>query len=404
VLLEATLKGKDAFAIGMVAAGLTRSQCEAYLSDLERVAHPPDAETSAVVLPILDAIARAGTEPAAKILSDVAESGNMPAAGVAFGSLGKMGPTSEPLLAKMVTDGRTTWSRETAAWTLLGMKGPLEASAFRAALRDADGQVQTAAAIGLARMGDSAGVPQLERAASGSGSDRTDALVSLAILGRPGAIETLRGLATSENEAVRGQTVWAMARSGSPAMKGLAYQLELDRQPVLRRMLADKLFDPSDRRDAAELQEMLANGDAVSKVIAAGRLLSTGSDAAKQAVARALDSDDQNARSLALQIASGYPELRPELAKRLASADPLVQVAALSAIADLRKTDRLNDVAAYLTSGSPDVSAAAARTLVALDPNAAKPLLRAGLASKITYVRIHSAAMLIAADMRAPSG
>ncbi|HEX3743724.1 MAG TPA: HEAT repeat domain-containing protein [Bryobacteraceae bacterium] len=400
-LLEATLKGNDYHAIGLAAAGLTRRQCGAYLGDLERAAHPPDGQAEPAVL---DGIARAGDDQAAKILIDVAESAALPASGIAFGLLGKMGRASEPLLAETVTSGRSSWSRETAAWTLLGMKDAQDVNAFRSALSDSDERVRIAAAIGLARLGDATGEAQLNAAAGGNGDLRTDAIVSLAALGRPEAIATLRGLLAGGNEASRGQTVWAIARSGSASLKDLAYRLGVDRQPVLRGMLAERLFDPADKRDAAELQEMLTNGDAVSKVIAAGRLMSTGSNAAAQALARALDSDNQGARGLALQLASGYPELRPEVAKRLASTDPAVQVAALSAIADLRRTDEFNDLAKYLTSRSPDVSASAARTLVALDPKAAKPVLRAGQTSKINYVRIYSAAMLIAADLRTTGG
>jgi len=400
-LIEATLKGKDIAAIGLVAVGLTPDQCALYLPDLARAARDPGGGPKLI---ILDAIARAGTSDAARILADIADSAGLPTAGVAFGLLEqRMASVAEPLLIETVTSGRSTWSRETAAWTLIRMRAAGALAAFRSALHDTDDRVRFAAAVGLAHLRDAEGKPQLEAAARDhGGKNRIEALVSLAVLGQPEALDSLNALATSPDEAVRGRVVWAMAGSGSMNLKQFAYRLGLDRQAVPRRMLAEKLFDPGDPRDMALLQEMLANGDDISQLVAAQRLLGTKiTDRAENVVARALGSEREAARTLALKIASARPALQPELARRLSSPDPAVQIAALSAIAGLHQKERFVEVTPYLASEARAVSAAAARTLVALDPNAAKPGLEEGLASTSSHVRIHSAAMLLAAGVRA---
>jgi HEAT repeat protein len=145
----------------------------------------------------------------------------------------------------------------------------------------------------------------------------------------------------------------------------------------------------------AVLQAMIADGDEMSRLVAARRLLETAGDGpAGQVVARSLGSGSGAVRALAVETARSRPALQPQLAKRLSSPDPAVQVAALSAIADLHQEERFAEVMPYLESSDRSVSAAAARTLVALDPRAAKAQLEAGLASSRSCVRIHSAAIL----------
>jgi HEAT repeat protein len=127
-----------------------------------------------------------------------------------------MGDVAAPFLIAAVTGGRTAWSRETAVSTLLRIRAAGAATAFRAALHDADDRVRTTASAALAWRGDPEGKPQLEAAAANPRSDyQTDALVGLAILGQAGAFGRLEALLTSSDEAVRGRTAWAIARSGS---------------------------------------------------------------------------------------------------------------------------------------------------------------------------------------------
>lgn len=398
-LLETTLKSKDGGAIGDVAAGLTAEQCASYLTDLGIAAQDPD------VVPkfgILNAIARAGNVEAAHILVGIADRAGLPTAGAAFGLLGRMGTTAEPLLIDMVTSGHSAWSRETATAVLRRMKVSGALGAFRSALHDSDGGVRIVGALGLAEFGSREGIEQIEAAAaSPAGGYQVNALVCLAVLGQSEAFDSLKGILTGPDEAVRGQVVWAMAWFGNARVKEFAYGLGLDRRPAYRNMLADRLLDPDDPRDMSVLQEMITAGDDMSQLIAAHRLLGTkASDRARFVVERALSSDSDAVRHLALKVVSEYPALRPALANQLASPDPEVQIAALSAITDLHQKDRLNEVAPYLASKVRAVSAAAARTLVALDLNAARDILEQGLNSKSNFVRIHSAAMLLAIAAR----
>jgi HEAT repeat protein len=314
-----------------------------------------------------------------------------------------MGAVAEPFLIQMVTAGWSARSRETAAWTLLRMRARGALAAFHSALRDSDEGVRVAAAVGLAQFGNPEGRAQLEAAAGSPGNEyRITALVCLAALGVGHAHDDLKALITGPDEAVRARTVWQMVGSGDVRLKEFAYGLGLDRQPTLREMLAEKLLDPADPRDAAVLQDMITNGDEMSQLIAAQRLLGTKlTERAEAAVGRAIESGNQAVRALAVKIASGYPALRPELARHLSSPDPEVKISALSVIADLHEKERFGEAAPYLASVDRAVSAAAARTIAALDPNAAERVFEEGLTSKTSYVRIHSAAMLLAIAARA---
>jgi HEAT repeat protein len=83
------------------------------------------------------------------------------------------------------------------------------------------------------------------------------------------------------------------------------------------------------------------------------------------------------------------------LADKLADPDPLVQEAALTAIQRLGQKERFKEAERYLTSENRQVSLAAAKALIALDPTAARAVFEQALASKLDYVRILSAAMLL---------
>jgi HEAT repeat protein len=400
-LIEATLKSGDGMAIASVATGLTSEQCAAHLADLGRAVEGPIMDVDKPR--ILGAIARAGNVEAARILSDVADRAGLPVAGVAFGVLGTMGAAAGPVLIGIVTGGHSAWSRETAAAVLRRLKVASALGAFRSALHDPDDKVRIEGALGLADSGSREGIPQLEAAAgSPDGEYRTTALVSLAALGVGHAYDDLKALITGPDEALRARTVWQMVGSGDVRLKGFAYRLGLDRQPIFRGMLAEKLLDPADPRDAAVLQDMIANGDEMSQLIAAQRLLGTKLTALAEAtVGRGIESGNQVVRALAVKIASGFPALRPELARHLSSPDPEVKISALSMIADLHEKERFSEVAPYVASEDRAVSAAAARTIAALDPDAAERVFEEGLTSKTSYVRIHSAAMLLAIAARA---
>jgi len=398
-LVGTALKGKDGTAIASISAGLSPAQCRSYLADLGTAAQDPGVGPK---IPILDAIARAGTGEAAEILSRIADGDVGPTAGVAFGLLERMGTLAEPLFLRTATNGKTAWARETALSVLRRMRDTSAVVAFRSALHDSNEGVRTAGALGLAQLGHQDGRQQLETAARDSGSGyQMDALVALAIMGRPGGLDRLRELVTSPDEALRGRAVWAIARSGNMSLKEFSYRLGLDRQPVFRSMLAEKLLDPNDPKDRSVLQEIITKGDDTSQVVAAQRLLQSGvSASAEAAIARALTSQSDEVRHLALKVAAVQPALRPALAEQLASADPAVQIAAMSAISDLRQRDRFIAVAPYVASKVRGVSAAAARTLALLDPTAAEQVFQEGLTSNSAHVRIHSAAMLLAVAAR----
>jgi len=398
-LLERILASRDAGAINDAVAGLSSAQCAAHLFELKAAADDPTVRPKNG---ILDAVARADTSAGAEVLRDVAERAEQPDSGIAFGFLERAGGSAEPLLAGIAVSGRTAWSRETALSILRRMNDRRSLPAFRSALNDAAVSVRLAGALGLAQFGYQDGIRELEAAAGDKSSEyQIEAVVALAGLGQSAAFDTLKKLLASREEAVRGQSVWAIARSGNTNLKQFAYNMGLDHQPVFRSMLAEKLLDPNDKRDKATLDEMITHSDELSRLIAAQRLLQTGTTA-KSVVAEGLRSDNEAGRRLALKIALTSPSLRSTLAGSLGSADPAVEVAALSAMADLHETGLFRNVAADLESTVPRVSAEAARALVALDPVAARAVLEAGLGSQKGYVRINSAAMLLAITQARP--
>ena len=401
-LIEATLKGNDAIAIGRVVAGLTSAQCRSYLGELERVAGELElAPTGFRHFGVLEGIARAGTGPAARILVGIATRAQQPEAGVAFGLLEqRMMTVAEPLLIETALSSQSPWSRETALSILRRAKSPSSLTAYQSALHDPDEHVRAAAALGLAQLGNRDGEAVIGALAKGdlNGPYQAEAAVGMVLLGKLGAIERLRLLVTSPDEAVRGRAVWAIARSGSPVLKEFAYQMGLDRQAIFRTMLAERLWDPSDPRDASALLEMITNGDEMSQLIGAERLTGTKLSArAEPIIASALASNSEAVRHLALKIASGQLSLENALAAQLEHGnDPAIQTAALEAIAHLHQSARYSQVVPYLASESRSVSAAAARTLAALDKEAAVRLFVEGVDSNNVYARIHSAAMLLA--------
>jgi HEAT repeat protein len=162
-------------------------------------------------------------------------------------------------------------------------------------------------------------------------------------------------------------------------------------------MIAEKLLDPRDARDKSTLQEIVATGDEMSQLMAARRLLEVESSRQLESViSRGIASETEAVRQLAVKAASDQPALRAMIAVHLSSKDANVQLAALSAIADLGQLERFGDVANYLASPVPAVSAAAARTLVTLDPIGAEPVLTEALKSPKSHVRVNGAAMLLA--------
>lgn len=391
-LRDMILKSNDSTQIDDLASALSVPQCRLYLPNLIDAAQNPQIQPA-----VLNAIARAGTSDAATALAGFADSGEQPIAGVALGLLEKMGSVAGPTLSSLARNSRTPLTRETAIWILSRLHIPGSADVFRSALKDSDENVRVAGAIALGQSGQTDGMGELESAAKNQDSVGIEALVTLAALGRPAALNGLRALLADGNEITRGQAVWAIARSGSLKLKEFAYQLRLDQQPAYRDMLAERLLDPGDPRDASVLRDMIDGDDEMGRLIAAQRLLtSQASDRARKVVVRALASPSEQVRELAIRIASGQTTLRPELAAMVASPNPDVQIAAMSAISDLNQQYRFSEVAPYLASGVRAVSAAAARTLAMLDPDAARPLFVDGMNSEISHVRIHSAAMLLA--------
>jgi len=392
-LTESILGGKDSFMIAHLVKGLSARQSASLLPQLAAAAREVNPSTS---LQVLAAIARAQNIDAARALGTFVGSGEQPRSGVAFGLLESMGAGAEPVLIDALRNGATAWTRETAGATLRRLASTSAIPAFRSALGDPDENVRSIAAVALARFGIPDGLAQLKSAAAKDSSPyQTAAMVALAALGQSDAIEKLKTAATSADRAVRNSAVWEMAWSGSQSIKQLAYALGLDRDVVSRDMLAEKLLDSSDPRDASVLHDMLDRGGEMSQLIAAQRLLPSGSFAAKLAVSRALDSQDVAVRAFALKLASGDPALRSDLARYIGSSDPEVQLAALSAAADLHQ-GQIAEISPYLSSPDRRISLAAARALVAIDPVAAGPILEKGIEAK-GNLRVHSAALLAAA-------
>ncbi len=393
-LRDTILKSNDSTQINDLASALSAPQCQLYLPNLAGAARNSQIQPK---MAVLNAIARAGTRDAATTLVGLADSGEQPTAGVALGLLEKMGPVAGQSLTSLARNSRTASTRDTAVWTLSRLHLSGSAEVFRSALKDSDENVRIEGAIALGQSGQTDGMKELESAAKNQDSVGIEALATLATLGRPAAMDGIKMLLAEGNETTRGQAVWAIARSGSVKLKELAYQLHLDRQPAYRNMLAERLLDPGDARDASVLRNMIDGDDETGRLVAAERLLTSQyADRARKAVVQALASTSQQVRELAIRLASGQMALRPELAAMVASPNPEVQIAAMSAIAELNQQYRFSEVAPYLGSDVRAVSAAASRALAALDPDAARPLFVEGMNSGISHVRIHSAAMLLA--------
>jgi len=413
-LLDEALKSKDA--AWHAAAGLTPPLCIHYLADLRRAARDPNADYSVplsagINTAFLAAIARAGTSEAAQALAEIADEAGFPTAGYVLPQLDSMGPVAEPQLIRLARSGQSPSVRAASIGALRRMKTAGALDAFRAGLHDSDYSVRRIAALALASLGNDEGSRQLEATANDADVNfRNAALAALAALGHADAFDKLKALLASSDEKTRYGAVSAIAATGSPRLKAFAYQMKLDRQPAFAIMLADKLLDPKDPRDKTVLQELMTTGEERSRVLAAEHLLGTTSAGpAESVIKRALTSPDWTMRVFALEVASRHHQLRPELANRLSDSDPRVQAAALSAIAELHQKDRFKDVTSYLTNEeAPSVSLAAARTLVALDPAAAKGVFEKVLKSRAeealsiwtSYIRIHSAAMLLAIEAR----
>ena len=398
-LLETTLGGQSGPAIEYAARGLTPSECRFYLQNLKRAAIDSSIQPKSS---LLTAIARAGTDQAAQVLAEVAGQASQPAAGIAFGLLEHMGSIAEPVLEREAISGETAWTRETAASALrrMGTRGALPA--FKADLRDPDENVRIAGALGLAQMEIPDGRAILESAAKRSGSGyQIDALVGLAILGERKAIRKIVDILNDSGEGTRGEMVWAIARSKSAKLKALTYQMELGRKPEFRAMFAEKLLDPTDPQDMKMPKEMLTDCHQIGGLIAAQKLLGAGfHELSENAITCGLSSPDEQVRHMAMDLAAQDSELWPTLASKVGDSDPAMQVAALTAIRNLGQKEKFNDVEPNLESQTRAVSLAAAKALAALNPTEAQRVFEQALTSRVSFVRIYSAAMLLTIEHR----
>lgn len=402
-LLHATLRGKNGLAIASAAKGLTPAQCIRYLPELNAAALDPALEPKAEVLA---AIGRAGDAAAAEALAQVGNQLESPTSGVAFGVLDHMGAVAESVLAEQAVSGQSAWVRETAASILRRKRIRSAVPVFSDELHDGDERVRVAGALGLAQWGVADGKEELKTAAKGKDTDdKVEALVALGVLGDPQAFRSLKTLIARSDEVTKGRVVWAIARSGNARLKAFVYQLRLQDKPEFRMMLAEKLFDPADTRDLGVLEQCLASGDEVMQLIAAERLLGTpAAGVAEAVVVRGFTSSNEQARYLALQLASRDRRVWPDLADRVSDPDPAVKVAALTAVGDLNQRERFEEVKPYLADERRLVSLTAARVLMSLDPNAARTVFESHVTSALSHVRIYSAAMLLAIARSAQAG
>jgi HEAT repeat protein len=394
-LLGSLLKGANGAAISAVAKGLTAPQCAQYLPDLRKAALDPAVEPK---IEIVAALGRAGTPEAAQALADVADQSSDLLAGIAFGSLERLGIVAEPVLERQLATSQSAKTRETAAHVLRRIGATGAGGAYRNALSDNDSKVRFAAALGLAQLGFPDGAPALELAAKGNNVDyQVEAITALAMLGRSGAVERLKTLARSPSETTRGKTVWAIARSGSPKLRDIAYDLKLEENPRFKTMLVEKLMDPNNARDLRVLRSAVSDENEMLALTAARRLIGTSSeDVAASAVSRGLRSKSEHVRLFALNVASESTAMSNDLATRISDSDPVVRAAAISAVATRHQTERFSEIQPNLTSTSPDVSLSAARALFSLDRNRARRLFESNLDSNVDHVRLYSAALLLA--------
>ena len=396
-LRDRVLEGRNGSTVAAVASGLTPAQCASHLQDLKRAALNPAIP---IKTEILKAIARANSREAAQALIAVAHQADQSSRSVAFGLLESMGSVGVSFLQKESLFGQSALSRETAITMLTRLRVREAIPVFASTLLDANDNVRTAAALGLASWGIADGHKQLLVAADQiNGSYRIDALVSLAMLGDNKAFATLANSLRTSDEPTKLQTVWAIARSRNPRLKAFAYEMKLDENPEYRAMLAEKLLNPNDERDATVLRAALADPNQVLALIAAKTLMSVGRDqGAENLVSNALTSSTEEVRRRAAELALDQEALWPKLSTTLsATSDPMVVLAALSAIAKLRQTEKFDDVARYLTSDVEAITTSAAKTLAMLNPQKAQVLFEDEIRNTATpkYLKICSSAMLL---------
>jgi HEAT repeat protein len=394
-LLQKIMKGDNGLALSSVARELPPARCRLYFDDLKRAAQNPVIEPKAT---ILEAVARAGTSDSAQTLAAIGDTAAQPTSGVAFGVLGQMGIGAERALQQELTSGTSALGRETSAYIIRNIQSSDAGPVFLRALRDPDQNVQFAAALALADIGNPAGLSVLERARADHDVEiRLDAIVALAALQDIQAAKDLQESLHADDASIRAKTVWAMARSRNSRIKALAYEWRLTEEPAYEAMLAEKLLDASDPRDRTALRGVLLSRDATSRLVAAEKLLNSqyASDA-QTAIKQYLNSPVDQESALAIAIAEKHPELWPDLATHLNANSARLRVAALHAIAILPQTQLLEAVKENFEDSDANVSFAAAKALVALDAAAARSVFQKDLNATIPHVRIYSAGMLLA--------
>ncbi|MGC2660690.1 MAG: HEAT repeat domain-containing protein [Bryobacteraceae bacterium] len=396
--MEHILKGRNDSAIEEVAQGLTPMEAKDYLPELRDAAlrnstpHPR--------LQTLGAIAGAGTDKAARVLAELANQGTEPTVGVALGLLSEMPPAvAMPEWIKELLAGTSPHVREATAFALASKRARQAIPALRSALKDPNEKVLFAAELGLARFGISGGVKELNATAGGHDKDLSlIAIVGLASLEEPKGVNELKELVKTSDGANKGSVVWAIASFGATGLKPLTYELGLDRNPVFVSMLAEKIYNPNDKRDLSVMRSALGRHDDIPGLVVASKLLGTSADKDAEAdLRRGLSSMSKPVRDFAVHVATSNPRFWPSLADLLNDPDPSTKEAALDAIKNLHETEKFDEAAQCFSNPNTvgSVSLAAAKTMASLDPKRALEYFSERLSSATGHVRMLSAAMVL---------
>lgn len=298
----------------------------------------------------------------------------------AFQRLGK--PEGQaPLRAYLTRGGATT--RAFAVRGLGGLKDADSRPAIEALVAD-DRQplgVRVQAIRALAAIGDARSAPVLLKLVPRATPNvlRLEAVAAFGAVATPAAAEPLVDLLEDDWPSLRAAAQAALAKADPETFMTVLSGLDVDREWRVRAALASTL-------------------GTLGREVAALRLDQLARDADVKVRAAALT-------SLATLKA---PSAAAHLTAGLTHADPVVRLAAARGLGELKSAEAAPALAKAYEVSAADTTyvarAAILAALVAVDPAAATPLVRAALADREWAVRVRAAALLKTIDPASPAG
>jgi HEAT repeat protein len=207
------------------------------------------------------------------------------------------------------------------------------------ALEDPDTSVQIAARFALHRLGDTSLSRELEKTArSENPRTRADTAMVLGLLGEKSGLNILRALRNDRDPAVRLQVAEAMWRLGDDQALEPLVAGTLSHYPDDQMMAVTGLAANDDRRVLEDLRGLLTTEYEAINLVTARSMGKLGSDDGYGVALRGAKSTDPKMRLLAALAlgAIGRSDAQDELAILLRDANPDVRLAAAAAILQLK--------------------------------------------------------------------